>query len=98
MVKAGKILESVRRCVAEVAVKLNHTSSFQALALPQEGSGITADKVALWVVPEVIAVQVNVGFTVRTTAPGQLSLIGGGGRVPTQILKLALVVARVEVV
>ena len=68
------------------------------MALPHAGEGVTEDCVALCVVAEVALVQVKVGFTTKLTAPVHSSFAGGGGSVPTQILKLAFVVANVEVV
>jgi hypothetical protein len=54
----------------------------------QVGAG-AVEGVAEMVVPVVEAVHVIVGFTVNITAPLQLSFTGGGGGVPTHMVKLA---------
>ncbi|MCY7292752.1 MAG: hypothetical protein LH615_11295 [Ferruginibacter sp.] len=79
------------RWVVPVAVNLNHTSSSGAFNIPQDGGGKPVVAVALTVVPAVTTPQLKLGFTGKVTAAPHSSFTGGGGGVPTHILKLALV-------
>ena len=88
-VPAVSILVRLIRCAAPMATNENHTSSFMPVGL-QVGAGKLLDGVALAVVPAVMAVQLKSGFTVRAMAAVHSSLGGGGGVVPTHILKLAV--------
>ena len=65
--------------------------------MPQELVG-PVEAVAEVTVPVVTLVQVRSGLTATDNAPAQLSLAGGGGGVPTQMVKLAAVPTTVEVV
>jgi hypothetical protein len=70
-----------------VATNEYHTSSFTPAA-EQVGAG-AVETVAETVVPVVVAVQTREGLTIKLTAAAQLSFAGGGGGVPTQMVKLA---------
>ena len=70
-----------------VATIENQTSSFQPFAPPQVGTGKFADMVAPSVVPAVGLAQVRFVLMGNEIAPVHSSLGGGGGSVPTQILK-----------
>ena len=88
-VPAVSILVKLMRCAGPTATNENHTSSSIPVGL-QVGAGVLLDCVALAVVPAVTAVQLKSGFTVRAIAPVHSLLGGGGGVVPTHILKLAV--------
>jgi hypothetical protein len=91
-VAAGTMLDRLTRWAAPVAVNLNHTSSSIPVVL-QVGAGKLLEGVALDVVPAVVAAQLKSGFTMGMfVAPVHSSFGGGGGVVPTQILKVAVAV------
>ena len=71
-----------------VATNEYHTSSFTPVAA-QVGA-VAVEGVAEAVVPLVVTAQARSGFTVKPTAATHSSLAGGGGGVPTQMVKLAL--------
>ena len=98
MLFAGFIFKRLIKLFEAVAVKENHTSSFQPLSVPHVGFGKEEDCVAPWVEPAVIAAQFKSGFTVSGIAPVQLSFAGGGGGVPIHKLKDASVVTIADVV
>jgi len=70
-----------------VATKEYQTSSFTPVAA--HVGAVATEGVAEAVVPVVVTAQARFTFTVKLTAAMQLSLAGGGGGVPMQIVKLA---------
>jgi len=80
--------EILTLCCAPVATNEYHTSSSTPVA-EQLGAAST-DAVALTVVPLVVTPQLKSALTVKDVAPAQLSLAGGGGRVPIQTLKVVV--------
>ena len=72
-------------CAGLVATKLNQTSSLMPAAA-QVGAGSVLG-VAFAVELAVVIAQLMSGFTVSGIAPEHSSFAGGGGGVPTQILK-----------
>ena len=74
-------------CEVLVATIEYQTSSFQPFVPPHVGTGNVADCVAPKVVPAVGFAQVRLILIGKEIAPVHSSFSGGGGNVPTQILK-----------